>query len=282
MKLYVIKKAVCSFAVIFIFLFVSLAVAREQPIVLSTNTLVTEDGKVRIHLTLNNSGQRTLYEIQPMIHFHHTAAMVSKIVQLEPGQKIMLENNDHPPVLRSGRYPLVIMTQYKTNSRMESHTQIHTDSFYFREQVESAIDGKISATLNGDESTLKILLKNNSDSFKNIRLMLLLPPGLMADELGQMMGLTIRGGQEKNIRVAVKRQEGSPAIIYPIHLLIEYGEMLNHYTGDISGEIDFRSMRERTAIIPALSAIIILACFLLFRSHWKKRKTEPSINNTVY
>ena len=244
MKLYVIKKTICFFAAIFTLLFVSLAVAREQPLSLSTNTLVAEDGKVRIHLTLKNSGQRTLYEIQPMIHFHHTAAMVSKIVQLEPGQKIMLENNDHPPVLRSGRYPLIIMTQYKTNSRMESHTQIHTDSFYFREQVESAIDGKISATLNGDESTLKILLKNNSDSFKNIRLMLLLPPGLMADELGQMMGLTIRGGQEKNIRVAVKRQEGGPAIIYPIHLLIEYGEMLNHYTGDISGEIDFRSILE--------------------------------------
>ena len=198
-RLYAMKKTICFFS--FILVFVSLAVAKEQPLVLSTNTLVTEDGKVRIHLTLNNSGQRTLYEILPMIHFHHTMAMVSKIVQLEPGQKIMLENNDHPPVLRSGRYPLVIMTQYKTNSRMESHTQIHTDSFYFREQVESAIDGKISATLNGDESTLKILLKNNSASFKNIRLMLLLPPGLMADELGQMMGLTIRGGQEKNIEV---------------------------------------------------------------------------------
>ena len=278
MKLYVIKKAVCSFAVIFILLFVSLAVAREQLLALSTNTLVTEDGKVRIHLTLNNSGQRTLYEIQPMIHFHHTTAMVSKIVQLEPGQKIMLENNDHPPVLRSGRYPLVIMTQYKTNSRMESHTQIHIDSFYFREQVESAIDGKISATLNGDESTLKILLKNNSDSFKNIRLMLLLPPGLMADELGQMMGLTIRGGQEKNIRVAVKRQEGSPAIIYPIHLLIEYGEMLNHYTGDISGEIDFRSIQERSAIVPGLGAIVFLACALLLRSYMKKRN-KPTLSS---
>ena len=266
----------------FIFVLFSLVVANEQPLVLFTNTSVTEDGKVRIHLTLKNSGQRTLYEIQPMIHFHHTMAMMSRIVQLEPGQKITLENNEHPQVLRSGRYPLVIMSQYKTNSRMKPHTQIHTDSFFFREQVDSAIDGKITATLNGDESLLEILLKNNSDSFKNIRLMLLLPPGLMTEELGQMMGFTIRGGQEKNIKVAVKRKEGSPSSIYPIHLLIEYGEMLKHYTGNIGGEIDFRSMRERTAIIPALSAIIILACFLLFRSHWKKRKTESSINNTVY
>ena len=85
----------------------------------------------------------------------------------------------------------------------------------FREQVESAINGKISTTLNGDESLLDIFLKNNSGSFKNIRLMLLLPPGLVADELVQMMGVTIRGGQEKNIKVAVKRKKGSPAVIYP-------------------------------------------------------------------
>ena len=152
-KLYDMKGTVCFFS----FVFVSLAVANEQPLILSTNTLVTEDGKVRIHLTLKNSGGRTLYEIQPMIHFHHSISMMSKIVQLEPGQKITLENNDHPPVLRSGRYPLVIMSQYK-NGRMEFHTQIHTDSFFFREQVDSAIDGKITATLNGDESLLKILL----------------------------------------------------------------------------------------------------------------------------
>ena len=245
--LLIMKRTFC--AILFIFLFASFAVAKGQPLVLSTNTSVSENGKVRIHLTLKNSGQKTLFEVQTMVHFHHTMAMMSKIVKLEPGQKITLENNDHPPVLRSGRYPLVIMTQHKINNSVETHTQIHTDSFYFREQVESVIDGEIKSILNGDESLVEIFLKNNSDSFKNIRLMLLLPPGLATDKLGQMMGLTIRGRQEKKIKVAIKRKEGSLAAIYPIHLLVEYGEMLHHYTGDISGEIDFRSIQERTAVI---------------------------------
>ncbi|HIO23383.1 MAG TPA: hypothetical protein EYN22_03210, partial [Nitrospinaceae bacterium] len=131
-------------------------------------------------------------------------------------------------------------------------------------------------TLNGDESLLDIFLKNNSTSFKNIRLMLLLPPGLVADELAQMMGMTIRGGQEKNIKVAVKRKKGSPAIIYPVHLLVEYGERLNHYTGDISGEVDFRSIQERTAIIPALAALSLLAGILLLRSYFRTR------NNSIF
>ena len=128
------------------FNFIPLILAGDQQLVIATNTLVTEEGRVRIHLTLQNNGQRTLYDVQPMVHFHHTMAMMSKIVQLETGQKIILENDDHPLVLRSGRYPLVIMAQYKTDLNVEPYTQIHTDSFYFREQVESAIDGKISTT----------------------------------------------------------------------------------------------------------------------------------------
>ena len=157
---------------------------------------------------------------------------------------------------------------------MKPYTHIHTGSFYFREQVESAIDGKIITTLNGDESLLDISLKNNSTSFKNIRLMLLLSPGLVADELAQMMGVTIRGGQEKNIKVAVKRKKGSPAVIYPVHLLVEYGEMLNHYTGDISGEVDFRSIQERTAIIPALGAILFLIGAILLRSYFRTKNNS--------
>ena len=260
------------FLILFVFNFVPLVLAGDQPLVITTDTLVTKEGKVRIHLILKNNGKRILYDVQPMIHFHHTMAMMPKIAELKPGQKIMFQNDDHPPVLRSGRYPIVIMTQYKNNLKMKRLTSIHTDSFYFREQVESAIVGKINMTLNGDESLLDIFLKNNSTSFKNIRLMLLLPPGLVADELAQMMGLTIRGGQEKNIKVAVKRENGSPDIVYPVHLLVEYGEMLNHYTSDISGEIDFRSIWERTAIVPALSAVVIFIALLLLRSFFKTKK----------
>ena len=259
------------FLILFVFNFVPLVLAGDQPLVITTDTLVTKEGKVRIHLILKNNGKRILYDVQPMIHFHHTMAMMPKIAELKPGQKIMFQNDDHPPVLRSGRYPIVIMTQYKNNLKMKRLTSIHTDSFYFREQVESAIVGKINMTLNGDESLLNIFLKNNSTSFKNIRLMLLLPPGLVADELAQMMGLTIRGGQEKNIKVAVKRENGSPDIVYPVHLLVEYGEMLNHYTSDISGEIDFRSIWERTAIVPALSAVVIFIALLLLRSFFKTK-----------
>ncbi|SVB45865.1 uncharacterized protein METZ01_LOCUS198719, partial [marine metagenome] len=62
------------FLILFIFNFVPLVLAGDQQLVITTNTLVTEEGKVRIHLILKNNGQRIVYDVQPMIHFHHTMA----------------------------------------------------------------------------------------------------------------------------------------------------------------------------------------------------------------
>ena len=263
-------KSAYFFAFILFSCFISLASATERGLVVSTNTLVTDSGGVHIQLTLINRGKSAIYDVQPMIHFHHTMAMMSKIVQLDPGQRITFENEDHPIVLRSGRYPLVIMTNYKSIQKEKSHTQIDMNSFYFREELESAIAGEIYSTGNSNESFLEITLKNNSESFKNIRLMLLLPYGLIADELGQMMGLTIRGGQEKRVKVGVRLKEGALASIYPVHLMVEYGEMLNHYTTEVASEIDFRSFQDRTAIIPALGAFVVLIVIIVIAYFRKK------------
>jgi len=106
-------KSTYFFAFIIFLFSISLASAKEQELIVSTNTLVADSGSVHIQLTLINRGKSTIYDVQPMIHFHHTMAMMSKIAQLDPGQSITLENKDHPKVLRGGRYPLVIMTNYR-------------------------------------------------------------------------------------------------------------------------------------------------------------------------
>jgi len=44
------------FILLFVFNFIPLVLADDRELVIATNTLVTEEGKVRIHLTLQNSG----------------------------------------------------------------------------------------------------------------------------------------------------------------------------------------------------------------------------------
>jgi hypothetical protein len=236
-----------------------------SPLKLTTQALVDDDGRVRVRLMVKNNGHKPLYDVLPMFHFHHSMVMMNKIARLDPRQRVTLENINHPSVLRTGRYPLVVMAEYKTGGKDKVPlTQIHTDSFYFRESVKSVINGEIRTTLQEDGSLLKIFLRNNSSSLKNVRLMLLLPPGLVADKFRGMMGFTIRGGEEKSFDVPVHRSVESTRTVYPVHLMIEYGEMLNHYTSEIGGEIDFRPAWDRVGfgmLIPTTGILALLVWY---------------------
>ncbi len=240
-----------------------------SPLKLTTQALVDDDGRVRVRLMVKNNGRKPLYDVHPMFHFHHNMVMMKKIARLDPRQRVTLENTNHPPVLRTGRYPLVVMAEYKTGGKDGVPiTQIHTDSFYFREPVKSVVDGEIQTILQEDGSLLKIFLRNNSPSLKNVRLMLLLPPGLVADKFRGMMGFTIRGGEEKSFDVPVHRSVESARTVYPVHLMIEYGEMLNHYTSEIGGEVDFRPVWDRVgldALLFTTTGILALFVWYVYR-----------------
>ena len=259
---------------LFTALMISQAVhAEEASLKISTKSQVDEKGGVTVFLTLKNTGRQPLFEIHPMFHFHHTNSMMPMIPKLEPGKTIVLENHKHPPVVRVGRYPLVVMAHYKNNREQSvPFTALHTDSFYYQEPVVSSVAGKIESVIEPKGSFLKVLLQNNSTALKNVRLMLLLPPGIMTKKFGKMMGFTLRGGQEKYFEVPVERTLESHDGSYPVHLMVEYGENLKHYTEDIRGKIQFgsvlapRTFRLHVAVI----AVMSLGLFLVYRRKWKR------------
>jgi len=196
--------------------------AVENSLAVSTRSQVNEQGAVSILLTLKNTGSQPLFKIHPMFHFHHTNSMMTVIPKLEPGETVEMKNNDHPPVVRVGRYPLVVMVHY--NNRREQTvplTALHTDSFYYREPVVSSVVGKIESVVEPKGSFLRVLLQNNSEAFKNVRLLLLLPSGVMAEKFKGMMAITLRAGQKKYFEVPVERTAESLDGNYPVHLMVE-------------------------------------------------------------
>lgn len=247
--------------------------AANQPLDVSTETRVGEKGTVDISLTLKNSGSQPLFHLHPMFHFHHTRSMMPRIDRLDPGESVTLENPDHPPVVRVGRYPLVAMVSYREDPRSSvTLTRMHTDSFYYREPVVSQIVGEMESSVEAGESFLRVFLRNDSPSFKNIRLMLLLPPGLMAEGFKGMMGLTIRGGEGKYFEVPVRRVSGSREGTYPVHLMIEYGEMLKHYTGEIRGKIQYGAVWNPNTMVVHLLAMALFGWMLFwwYRENWRR------------
>ena len=237
--------------------------AGEIPLEVSTQSQVSSKGQVTISLTLKNPGSQPLFHIHPMFHFHHTMSPMPMIHRLDPGQSVILENKKHPPVGSVGSYPVIAMVSYKdTEKAMESHTSVHTDSFYFEEEKVSLIEGDLAVDVKENSSLVKVLLRNPSSSFKNIRLMLLLPPELAADHFQGVMGFTLRGGEEKYFEVPVRKVSGLTGGVYPVHLLVEYGELVKHYSGDIQGEIDFGPVVGKGALWPQMLVFAFLAVTL--------------------
>lgn len=237
------------------------AVAGEEALRITTQPNVDGQGRVHILLNLHNTSSKSLHHVHPMFHFHHTMAHMPMIREMKPGERVTLTNDQHPPVRRVGSYPLVAMVHYKTAPNSDAvHTQVHTGSFYFEEPLKAAIEGDIRARHkeDSDVSTLQISLRNTSPSFKNVRLMLLLPPELSAESFRGMMGFTIHSGEEKHFQVPVKKVAGRPGGEYPVHLLVEYGEMLKHYSSDISGRVYFGPEWGQAPLWPQLLVFLFL------------------------
>jgi hypothetical protein len=235
--------------------------ATAEALRITTESHVGEDGNVRITLNLHNTSTHSLHHVHPLFHFHHTMAHMPMIHELKPGEGVTLTNDQHPRLVRVGSYPIVAMVHYKTARESDvTRTQVHTGSFYYEEPLKAAIEGDIRARheQDSDQSTLQIALRNNSPSFKNVRLMLLLPPELSAKSFQGMIGFTIHSGEEKHFVVPVTKVAGRPGGEYPVHLLVEYGEMLKHYSGDIAGSIHFGPDWGKEPLWPQLMVFLFL------------------------
>ena len=227
-------------------------------------------------LSIENTGSHAVLHIHPMFHFHHSMSMMTAIRELKPGQKITLENDQHPPVLRVGTYPISAMVKYQTLEGNEK-TFLHSDSFYFKEPVQSQIGGSIQSSGGVSSSILKIFLKNQSDSLKNIRMMLLLPPGMVAERFDGVMGFTLTGKSTKSFEVTVQRGPNVDEDRFPVRLMVEYGEMLKHYSGEIKGFIQFTPSWYSVKYLKHFTVLVVMGlilALLYFRFYYslKERK----------
>tara|TARA_B100000686_G_scaffold301993_1_gene337753 strand:+ start:6 stop:821 length:816 start_codon:yes stop_codon:yes gene_type:complete len=238
--------------------------AWAKPLDVLIQNEVDDAGNVNLLLTLKNSGSRPIYHVRPMFHFHHSMSMMSKIMRLDPDQSITLENDKHPPVRRVGRYPLTAMVEFELQPNGgNKQSVLFTDSFFFKEPLISKIEGNLASTTDLDSSILKVFLKNRSKSLKNIRMMLLLPSGIEAKDFSGVMGFTMRGGEEKNFEIRVFRRENIERDRFPVRLMIEYGEMLKHYSSEINGTVRFSPVWYSMKYMPHFTVLALMALILL-------------------
>ena len=175
------------------------------------------------------------------------------------------------------------MVNYKDQlAAVKAKTVLHTDSFYFKESLQSQVVGSIDSSGGPTSSILKIFLKNQSDSLKNIRMMLLLPPGMVAENFKGIMGFTLRGKEEKTFEVTVQRNFNLDEDRFPVRLMVEYGEMLKHYSREIKGMIQFSPSWYSVKYLPHFSVLFIIGLLILcfyFKFHRMSLKMKGIIND---
>jgi hypothetical protein len=262
------------FFLIVIFLaLTTISFAEEMPLKVFSQTEISSKGKVEIRLTYKNISGLPLYHVHPMFHFHHSMDMAPMVIKLNPGESKEIINKNHPKLLRIGRYPLAVLFKYKNKMKGSWLTQTFMDSFFYEEELDSAVKGEIETLETGDHSRLRILIKNPAESFKNIRLMLLLPPGLISKRFNQMLGFTIRGGEEKSFEVDVEKTPESLPGDYPVHLMIEYGEMQKHYSGEARTNLTFSLPWNKSVSWVHAIAFLFFGSFLA----WNFKKNGLSV-----
>ena len=80
------------FILIIVFIFPNIALG--QPLKISIDSNVNENGQVALALTIENIGSHPVFHVHPMFHFHHSMSMMTTIRELGPGQKITLEKTE--------------------------------------------------------------------------------------------------------------------------------------------------------------------------------------------
>ncbi len=244
------------------------------PLEISTATKVDAAGQVGVTLHLENTGSTPLYHLHPMFHFHHTMASLPRIHALGPGEKVVIENHDHPPVVRRGSYPIVAMVHYRSALQgAPSQTVVHTDRFSYQKSLPSQIEGSIVATGDDDKSLLKVMLRNATPSFKNLHLMLVLPPQVHSRSFRGMKGFTLRSGEEKTFEIPLNKMDGLPGGQFPVYLLVEYGELMDHYSGEITGQVNFGPLWKTGPLWPHLLVFLFIgsALFVVVRKRYFKQ-----------
>ncbi len=89
------------------------------------------------------------------------------------------------------------------------------------------------------------------------------------------MGFTLRGGEEKNFEVRVFRNENHGQDRFPVRLMIEYGEMLKHYSREINGTVRFSPGWYSMEYWPHFTALALMVLVLLGYYYRASLKISP-------
>ena len=102
---------------------------------------------------------------------------------------------------------------------------------------------------------------------------------MVAEKFDGVMGFTLTGQSTKSFEVTVQRGPNVDEDRFPVLLMVEYGEMLKHYSGEIKGFIQFspswysvKYLKHFTVLV--VMGLILTGLYFRFYNSLKKGNTN--------
>jgi len=222
----------------------------------------------QIHVKTSNSGDEPAYNVQITLisdNFQTEPFYIGTLTPNIPSNTsltIKTIGNTLP-----GNYPLVLMTEYQDANGYQ-FSSVSPFILTYKTHVSSTVSGTIhEIELSGQgEKNLLVYLKNTGDVSKKIKLKLILPRELKAENTENE--LWIGAKEEKEINAKISNFAGLEGSSYAVLSLIEYEEKGAHYSSVANGIVKIVEKRSLNMPewLPITAVVILSIIFIIYQS----------------
>ncbi len=260
-----------------IFLIFSLQASSKYISPSATITTTLQNNSVNITITITNLGDESAYSVNPVIAiFNNTLSGDVKQI-LKPQESSTWQFTESVNSTKSGEYPVLLKTSYKdANSYKFSSLTLHKLSIGRYRQ--SSIIGKAENIILNKESEIKVTFKNTDSIQHSLKIKLLLPDEISADETSR--GILILPNQEKEITFKIKNFSALKESNYLYYILAEYETQSEHYLESFSGIITIPGIaKPQGSILKNKTLLILVGSLTILTVLYLISKNGKSINN---
>ena len=258
---------VCVFCFLFLIFGFSMT-ASASYISLNTTLSSKVEGKtLKVKISVVNKGDESAYNVQAELRVKGKEILAEKKTELPVNGTYQAEKSISLPLLKPGAYPLILVMHY-TDANQYPFSALTGQTFVYQKEAVSPIFGRLKPATFSKEGTLKLALKNLSNTEVKAKTYLVAPRELTVEE--KISAVTLAPKSEESSSFIVKNFSALAGSTYQVFAVSEAEDQDLHYTSISPGTVKIIASQEIFglnytvifAILIALTVVFIAAQFI--------------------
>jgi len=253
-----------------VLLFASFASASY--ITMSTTTSVKAvDNNAEIDISTVNKGDESAHNVQFVAKIGEKIIVSDIKNLLNVNERFEWKHSLEHDFDMPGSYALTLTTNYQ-DANAYPFSAISMNFVNYQENVVSEVFGTVDSIELGKKSKLKLKIKNNGNTPKDVKVTLHAPKELSIME--SELSVSVDAGTQKELTTSIESFSALPGSSYVVFAVMEYDEAGRHYANSASGIIRVIEQK-RVFLMPywlIISTIVVLTAFFILLQFKGKKK----------